>query len=714
MPGMRAVVSSLQWLVAPHPRITTSEDRRKARLFAILMLVQIGIVVAGLLGTNQAMAVTQGRGIWDDLDAWVVIGGLGAIIIAYVLLRTGLFRAGVILYILVTAVVALTAPFVPDPDAEIGMLASAFIPVILTSVAFSNRAAVGVLVAVLVTGCTRLVFAGLPASKTGTGFALLVVVLVSGALVLVFRSHMAALERNRLAQVMQSEEATRLSRERYHQLFEMVGDGLFVVDGQARLVEVNQGACAQLGYSREELLTKSCNEVVGRNVLRPEAVMQEVITNGRASFESTLLRKDGSSIPVELNFTLIKYGGEPAFLGIARDLTERNRTLAERARLERQLQQAVKMESIGRLAGGVAHDFNNILAAILGNAELALRTAEPTEQIHRRLLEIQTAGQSAAALTRQLLAFSRREVVSPSDVVLEEQVERLRSMLVRLLGEDVQLETVSDGRRGAVHIDPGLLERIIVNLAVNARDAMPTGGRLVIETANRTLDAEYTARRPGLKPGDYVLLAMSDTGSGMSDEVKAHLFEPFFTTKSADKGTGLGLATTYGAVQQSNGHVEVYSEVGHGTVFKIFFPRVFPSGQVRQAPVKAESLRLGAETVLVVEDAPLVLEITVRMLTHLGYTVLSASAPAEALELAGNRPEAIDLLLTDIVMPGSSGRELAEALRQIHPEARVLYTSGYSQEVIADQGVVDGGLTFLGKPYTMQALSDKVRAVLEA
>jgi CheY-like chemotaxis protein len=265
-----------------------------------------------------------------------------------------------------------------------------------------------------------------------------------------------------------------------------------------------------------------------------------------------------------------------------------------------------------------------------------------------------------------------------------------------------------------VHVDPTQVEQIIFNLAVNARDAMPSGGRLTLETANCTLDADYSAQHPGVAPGEYVLLATSDTGTGMTAEVKAHLFEPFFTTKPVDQGTGLGLATTYGAVRQSSGHIDVWSEVGRGATFKIYFRRVVPSGEPAEAPSPPPTLRFGAETVLAVEDDPVVLDLTVRMLRQLGYVVLPAGSPAEALELAKKHHEVIHLLMTDMVMPGLNGRQLVESFLNFHPETKALFTSGYSEDVIAHHGVADAGLDFIGKPYTMQALGDKVRAVLDA
>jgi two-component system, cell cycle sensor histidine kinase and response regulator CckA len=373
------------------------------------------------------------------------------------------------------------------------------------------------------------------------------------------------------------------------------------------------------------------------------------------------------------------------------------------------------MESIGRLAGGVAHDFNNLLTAILGNADLAANLARTGGDVREALTAIKDASKSASTLTRQLLAFSRKHVVEPRLVNLNELIMRMHSMLERLIGEDVQLRTIEGADLGAVRVDPGLIEQAIVNLAVNARDAMPSGGMLLIETADIVLDEVYLRSHPLASKGRHVRLAISDTGTGMSAEVKEHLFEPFFTTKPRGHGTGLGLAITYGAVKQAGGHIEVYSEPGKGTSFKIYLPVAEGKAVSLFSPSPEESVATGTghETILVVEDDDRVREIAARALQECGYEILIACNGEEALTHAIARREPIHLLLTDVVMPVMNGWQLAQALVKSHPETRTLYTSGYTENIIAYQSVGEDGIEFLGKPYTLDALTQRVRKLLD-
>ena len=400
-------------------------------------------------------------------------------------------------------------------------------------------------------------------------------------------------------------------------------------------------------------------------------------------------------------------------IGGVKDIDEHRVMEEERARLQAQLDQASKMEAIGRLAGGVAHDFNNLLTSILGNIELALLDLNPADPLARTLQEVNRAAQSAASLTRQLLAFSRKQIIEPRVLDLNDLIERLRQMLVRLLGEDIMLQTIGGVGLGSVRVDPGQFEQVVVNLAVNARDAMPSGGRLVIETANVELDQDYCATHAQAPLGRCVMLAVSDTGHGMTSEVLSHLFEPFFTTKAKERGTGLGLATIYGVVRQAGGSIEVYCEVGHGTTFKVYLPRVDEEAQRWQRTPAAGEAAGGHETVLIVEDEALVRDLAVRILRRLGYRVLAASHGVDALLQAERHEGRIDLLLTDVVMPGMSGRELASRLCPLHPEMKVLYTSGYTENVIVHHGVLEPGLRFISKPYSPQALGAAVRAVLD-
>ncbi|HSQ15314.1 MAG TPA: ATP-binding protein, partial [Candidatus Binatia bacterium] len=395
------------------------------------------------------------------------------------------------------------------------------------------------------------------------------------------------------------------------------------------------------------------------------------------------------------------------------DITDRKRAEEEKVKLEGQLQQAMKMESVGRLAGGVAHDFNNLLTVITGYSELLLQKVGKESRMYREVEEIRRAGERAASLTQQLLAFSRKQLIEPKVVRLDHLAAEMYKLLGRLIGENIELQAITGKSLGSVKVDPGQFQQILMNLVVNARDAMPGGGKIVIETANVDLDAAYCSHHPYVKPGRFVMLAVSDTGQGMGEEVKAHIFEPFFTTKEKGSGTGLGLATTYGAVHQAGGTIEVYSEVGIGTTFKVYLPRV---EEEAANPVEADrpaALPGGTETVLIVEDEGILRSLCVQILERLGYRVLQARNGAEAIAEARGYGDRIDLLLTDVVMPGMNGSELATQLVLHHPELKVLFTSGYTEDVISHHGVLAEGVSFIGKPYTPSALARKVREIIE-
>ncbi len=398
----------------------------------------------------------------------------------------------------------------------------------------------------------------------------------------------------------------------------------------------------------------------------------------------------------------------------------RARLREERRQLEEQFHQAQKMEAVGRLAGGVAHDFNNLMTVINLSSRLLERKLRPEDPLWDNVQRIKEAGQRAADLTRQLLAFSRREILKPQVVDLKDLIGNLSKMLKRLIGEDIELEVRLANGLWPVRVDPTQIEQVVVNLAVNARDAMPGGGRLTIETANVVLDAAYAAHHLGVKPGDYVLLTLSDTGVGMDDEVKAHLFEPFFTTKERGKGTGLGLATVFGIVKQNLGHISVHSEVGKGTDFQIYLPRAEAMAQAgAEAEVEGSTLpptppSASPSTILLVEDEAQVQEITRQVLMAQGYQVLTARDGAEALQVAQDHQGPIHLLLTDVVMPRLGGRELANRLRPGRPEMQVLFTSGYTDDTILHHGALDKGVHFLSKPFDLEALIGKVHEVLRA
>jgi CheY-like chemotaxis protein len=387
--------------------------------------------------------------------------------------------------------------------------------------------------------------------------------------------------------------------------------------------------------------------------------------------------------------------------------------VTERVGLEQQRRQAQKMEAVALLAGGVAHDFNNMLTAIFGYADLTAEELPAESPVRQDLEEIRKAAQRASELTCQLLAFSRQQLLQPMVLSLNDLVEDVEKMLGRLIGEDVELRFALNPESGNVRADPGQLRQVLMNLVVNARDAMPTGGKLLIETANAELSEQYAESHQPLVPGPYVMLAVSDTGVGMDADTKARVFEPFFTTKGKGRGMGLGLSTVYGIVKQSGGYVWVYSERGSGTTFKVYLPRVDAPAEA-PAPNREAGPLTGTETILLAEDDEQLRPLTKGLLEKLGYTVLEAENAERALGVAGAHPGPIHLLVADVVMPGASGRELARQLARSRPDTRVLYVSGYTDDAIVRHGVLEPGLVFLQKPFTPTALGRKVREVLDA
>ncbi len=448
---------------------------------------------------------------------------------------------------------------------------------------------------------------------------------------------------------------------------------------------------------------------LAENVL--PAVRSRGTWTGQGSLQN---QKTGTPLRVDCDVFVVPSHetGQPRCLAaVMHDITERERARELRERLEEQLRQAQKMESVGRLAGGVAHDFNNLLTVILGNVEAVLDDVLPIDPIHRPLTDVQRAGETAASLTRQLLAFSRKQVIAPTAVNLSRLIANMEGMLRRIIGEDVALETHAEADLSSVRADAGQLEQVIVNLSVNARDAMPGGGRLVIQAADVDVGDEMCGVNPAARPGRHVRISFSDTGTGMSQDALAHAFEPFFTTKAT--GTGLGLAMVYGAVSQNNGFVKLTSELGRGTTVEVFLPAV-SSPEAASPADGTDASGAGAETILLVEDEPLVRELTERALKRHGYRVLACSDGASALAAAGSFQGQIHLLLTDVVMPEMNGRELAARMAGIRPEIRTLFTSGHPSDVMARHGLLEPGLHFIAKPYTPHTLATKVRAVLDA
>lgn len=507
-----------------------------------------------------------------------------------------------------------------------------------------------------------------------------------------------------------AEEALRGSERRLRTLFETVNLIVLGLDADGNVEYVNPFFASLSGYTREEVVGKRWLEFLPQaHGPTMQGVFREQLEREfHPHYENPILTKAGEERMIAWNNTVLRDArGQPiGALSIGEDITERQG-------LERQLRQAQKMEAIGRLAGGVAHDFNNVLTAIFGYADLVMEDLPADSQSHRDLEEVRKAAQRASTLTRQLLAFSRQQVLAPVVMSLNELVEDIDKMLGRLIGEDVELRLQLAEDLGNVRVDPGQVQQVIMNLVVNARDAMPSGGRLLIETANADLTEEYGERRQPVIPGRYVMLAVSDTGVGMTPEVMGRIFEPFFTTKEKGKGTGLGLSTVYGIVKQSSGYVWVYSEPGRGTTFKVYLPRVDAPVDVL-APARETGTIVGTETILLAEDDESLRRLARGLLERLGYTVLEAPNAAQALALAASHAGPIHLLVSDVVMPGASGRELARRLAASRPDTKVLYMSGYTDDAIVHHGMLEPGLNFLQKPFTPSTLTRKVREVLDA
>jgi PAS domain S-box-containing protein len=487
-------------------------------------------------------------------------------------------------------------------------------------------------------------------------------------------------------------------------------DAVFVKDAEGRYQLVNPAAARFVGRAVADMLGRDDSELF--NAADAQLLKERdrrVMRTGMMETEEEVLTLAG----VTRTFLATKApyrdgnGKIAGTIGISRDVTEQRR-------LEEQYRQSQKMDAIGNLAGGIAHDFNNLLTIINGYSYLLLQSAPADGLMRERLEEIKKAGERSAALTRQLLAFSRRQLLMPVVLDLNEVVRDTEKMLRRVIGEDIELVTSLHPQLERIKADPGQLEQVLLNLAVNARDAMPQGGKLHIETSNVVLDEGYAKRHPRVRPGMYVVLKVRDTGVGMTEEVKRHIFEPFFTTKEPGKGTGLGLSVVHGIVEQSEGHFEVESAPGAGACFSIFLPRSEPSGQSLRLSAPTLPAPRGGETILLVEDESTVRQLSVAVLKECGYTVLEAGSGDEALTLRERHAGPIHLLVTDVVMPGMSGRVLAEKLCAELPELKVLYISGYTDDAVVRYGVAHELVAFLRKPYTPISFAHKIREVLDA
>jgi two-component system cell cycle sensor histidine kinase/response regulator CckA len=514
--------------------------------------------------------------------------------------------------------------------------------------------------------------------------------------------------RVRTTDLRRSNDRLAESEAHYRLLFEGSPQPMWVYDRTTlAFLAVNAAACQHYGYTADEFRAMTLADIrPPEDVARLHddiARMRDDLVPGR---EWRHRRKDGSLIAVEIASHLLKFGGRDAALVLATDVTRRRQ-------LEDELRQSQKMEAVGLLAGGVAHDFNNLLTAIMGYAQLMRPrlAADPTALADAD--EILRAAERAANLTRQLLAFSRQQVLEPRVIDLNTIVTDLDRMIRRLIGEDIDLLSAAEAGLGCVRVDRGQIEQVLMNLVVNARDAMPGGGKLTLETANVEIDARHASAHPGVAPGRFVMVAVSDTGCGMNAETVSRIFEPFFTTKETGRGTGLGLSTVHGIVKQSGGHIEVYSEVGNGTTFKVYLPRVDEAAAT--APTASPPCRrtTGGETVLLVEDEAVIRRVVVQALTQEGYRVLAVEDGASAITLCEEGANPIDLLITDVVMPLMSGPQLVQRVASRRPEMSILYISGYTDRALIHQGQREAGSDFLQKPFTPETLAHKVRAILD-
>jgi PAS domain S-box-containing protein len=512
-----------------------------------------------------------------------------------------------------------------------------------------------------------------------------------------------------------ADEALQVSNQRYRNLFDQANEGLVVMTTQGQITEVNQAFAEMHGYSVDELRGKDIQhlDALRERALEDRAAIIHRLQSGEVvRFDVEHIHKDGHSFPLSVTTSLINLGGQSLWLAFHQDISARRQAEAEKATLEAQLQQAQKMESVGRLAGGVAHDFNNMLGVILGHTELALEQVSPAQPLHVNLTKIFQAATRSAELTRQLLAFARQQTITPRALDLNEMVEGLLKLLRPLIGEDIDLKWHPAADLWSVKMDPSQIDQILTNLLVNARDALSDVGRVTLETGNTTFDEGYCAEHRGFVPGEYVRLDVSDDGCGMDTETLSHLFGPFFTTKQLGKGTGLGLSTVYGIVKQNSGFINVYSEPGEGSRFSIYLPRHAGEAQQTGTSSPAAAPR-GQETILVVEDEPAILELAATILERQGYTVLAAPTPAEAIHLATRHPGPIHLLLTDMIMPGMNGRDLANSLLAANPHLKSLFMSGYTAGAIGHHGVLDADVSFIQKPFSINELAAKVRETLD-
>lgn len=520
--------------------------------------------------------------------------------------------------------------------------------------------------------------------------------------------------------------ATKENDANYQLLAENINDVIWTQDLDFNFLYVSPSVLQQRGLTPDQVRSQPfAQNVLAESIDKIKKVMAEKLhkleTGDPEAWTAETLNikqyhNDGHIMDTEITVKFLRIEGQkrPVVLGVARDISARIKAEEQNKNLQSQLQQAQKMEAVGRLAGGVAHDFNNVLCAINGNVELALEEdpVQEPEALQESLQEIQKAADRASSLTKQLLTFSRRQSISTQVLDLGQLINNLRPMLARLIGEDISLHSKIAEGEFQIIADAGQIEQALVNLVVNARDAMSNGGDIHVEIQRVNLDPDFCLSHLWAKSGSYVVMEVSDTGCGIGNELQEHIFEPFFTTKNKGEGTGLGLAMVHGIVEQNGGHIELYSESGHGATFRLYFP-LATDAKSNSPVVEEKPLQRGQERILLVEDEEMVRKVALRILKHLGYQVLAADGPEQALEMFAIHRGEIDLLLTDVIMPNMNGKELADKIRSIQPDIKVLFTSGYTQNIIAQRGVLEHEIHFISKPYRRDALAHKLREVLD-
>ncbi len=690
-------------------------------LLSVRTLVGVAAPVGALASAAIGVAslwlagVVSGSGVWPALSLWWAGDYLGALVVAPVFLtwagpagapigRGTALELSLLVGGAVLATMAIFGGLLPAsllPQAEFPYLLFPF--VIGAALRFGPRGAslltmtvVMLAVGYTVRGGGPFVMQTVPSTDTA-------LMLYIGILAITGLSLGPATTRHERA-----ERALRDANEHLAAVIQSSPLAIYTLDPTSTVLTWNRAAEALYGWQAAEVIGRPL-PTIGHDV-EDHGRLRDRVLRGESlrGVEVTRRRKDGTLVNISLSVAPLHdaAGRVAGMLSLAADVTEMRQ-------LEVQYRQAQKMEAVGRLAGGIAHDFNNLLTAIIGTTALVLEDLGLESRVRLDIQEIEKAAKRAAGLTRQLLIFSRQQVLEPRALDLNALVGNLEKMLHRLIGEDIELRTKQAAALGAVRADPGQLEQAIVNLVVNARDAMPQGGRLTIETADVELDRGYVAGHVPTQPGPYVLLAISDTGVGMDGATKARLFEPFFTTKEPGRGTGLGLATVYGIVKQSGGYIWVYSELGRGTTFKIYLPRVAETPEAPESTTGTPTQVGGSETLLVVEDQEEVRKLTKRVLAARGYTVLAARNGAEALEIVDRHATQIHLMITDVVMPGMNGRELAQLACARRSDLKVLYVSGYTGEAVLQHRLLEPGVAFLQKPFTPDVLARKTREVLD-